>query len=78
MCACIAMMADIDFKAIDKEAVIHLIRAEEEGRSTNRRELRWFECYSHGVKMYHLTSVDEADYIARFEASKRGEFSLAA
>ncbi len=54
------------------------MRAEAEGRSTNRRELRWFECYSHGVKMYHLTSVDEADYIARFEASKRGEYSLAA
>ena len=53
-------------------------RAEEDGRSTNRREVRWFECYSHGVKMYPLTSVDEADYIARFDASTRGEFSLAA
>lgn len=52
--------------------------AEQEGRTTKRRELRWFECYSHGVKMYHLTSVDEAEYIARFEASKHGEFVLAA
>ena len=54
------------------------MRAEQEGRTTKRRELRWFECYSHGVKMYHLTSVDEAEYIARFEASKRGEYVLAA
>lgn len=54
------------------------MRAEQEGRTTKRRELRWFECYSHGVKMYHLTSVDEAEYIARFEASKREEFVLAA
>jgi len=53
-------------------------RAEADGLSTNRREVRWFECHSHGVKMYHLTSVNEADYIARFEASKRGEYSLAA
>ena len=54
------------------------MRAEQEGRTTKRRELRWFECYSHGVKMYHLTSVDEAEYIARFEASKPEEFVLAA
>lgn len=53
-------------------------RAEADGLSTNRREVRWFECHSHGVKMFHLTSVNEADYIARFEASKRGEYSLAA
>ena len=32
MRACIAMMADIDFKTIGKEAVINLIRAEEEGQ----------------------------------------------
>jgi len=51
------------------------IRAEEEGRSTRRREVRWFECFNHSVKMYHLTSVDEADYIARFEAGRRGEFA---
>ena len=54
------------------------MRAEADGLSSKRRELRWFECQSHGVKMYHLTSVDEAVYIARFEASKRGEYSLAA
>ena len=53
-------------------------RALEDGRATNRRELRWYECHNHGVKMYHLTSVDEADYNTRFEASKRGEFGLAA
>ena len=50
-------------------------RAEEEGRSTRRREVRWFECFNHSVRMFHLTSVDEADYNARFEASKRGEFA---
>ena len=50
-------------------------RAEEEGRSTRRREVRWFECFNHSVRMFHLTSVDEADYIARFEAGKRGEFA---
>ena len=54
------------------------MRAEADGLSSKRRELRWFECHNHGVKMYHLTSVDEAEYIARFEASKRGEYSLAA
>ena len=53
-------------------------RAEAEGRTTPRREVRWFECNSHGVKMYHLTSVDEADYIAKYEASKRKEFAFAA
>lgn len=50
-------------------------RAEEEGRTTRRREIRWFECFNHTTTMYHLTSVDEADYIARFEAGKRGEFT---
>jgi len=52
--------------------------AEAEGRSSKRQEIRWYECNKHAVKMYHLTSVSEDLYIARFEASKRGEFSLAA
>lgn len=50
-------------------------RAEQEGRITRRREIRWFECFNHDVKMYHLTSVELEEYAARFEAGRRGEFA---
>lgn len=72
------------FRSIDhvkhaiRRAEIARLRAEREGQSTNRRETRWYECTSHGKKMYHITSVNEAEYNARFEASKRGEYDLAA
>ncbi len=50
-------------------------RADQEGGRTRRREIRWFECFNHEVKMYHLTSVELEVYAARFEAGRRGEFA---
>lgn len=54
------------------------MRAQEGGFAASRREIRWYECHRHAVPMFHLTSVEEADYTARFEASRRGEFHHAA
>ena len=55
-------------------------QAAADGRISKRREDRWFVCEncSGKAKIYHVTSLSEAEYSAKFEASKRGEFTLAA
>ena len=55
-------------------------QAAAEGRISKRREDRWFVCEncSGKAKIYHVTSLTEAEYSAKFEASKRGEYTLAA
>ena len=52
-----------------------------EGRISKRREDRWYICEScsHGkAKIYHVTTLSEKAYADKFEASLRGEYTLAA
>lgn len=52
-----------------------------EGRTSKRNEDRWYVCEScsHGkVKIYHVTTLSEKAYADKFEASLRGEYTLAA
>jgi hypothetical protein len=74
-------ITDIDIaKSIIKSARWSRSKAAAEGRVSKRREDRWFVCEncSGKAKIYHVTSLTEAEYSAKFEASKRGEYTLAA
>ena len=75
-------IADIDIaKSIITSARWSRAKAAAEGRISKRREDRWYICEtcSHGkAKIYHVTTLSEAEYAAKFEASLSGEFSLAA
>jgi len=75
-------ITDIDIaKSIIKSARWSRSKAAAEGRVSKRREDRWYICEScsHGkAKIYHVTTLSEKDYATKFEASLRGEFSLAA
>jgi len=55
-------------------------KAAAEGRTSKRREDRWYICTncSHGkTSIIHVASISEDEYNAKFEASKRLEFTLA-
>lgn len=75
-------ITDIDVaKTIIKSARWSRAKAAAEGRTSKRREERWYLCEScsHGkVKIYHVTTLTEAEYAAKFEASVRGSFKNAA
>lgn len=75
-------IADIEIaKSIITSARWSRAKAAAEGRTSKRREDRWYICEScsHGkVKIYHVTTLSEAEYAAKFEASIRGEYTLAA
>ena len=74
-------ITDLDVaKKIISSARWSRAQAAAEGRISKRREDRWFVCEncSGKAKIYHVTSLTEAEYSAKFEASKRGEYTLAA
>jgi hypothetical protein len=53
-------------------------RAAEFGHHTRRREVRVYECFNHGTRVFHLTSQDVATYNEKFDAHQRGEYCSAA
>ena len=80
---CVKMkITDIDIaKSIITSARWSRAAAAAEGRISKRREDRWYICEScsHGkAKIYHVTTLSEKAYADKFEASLRGEYTLAA
>ena len=75
-------ITDIDIaKSIITSARWSRAVAAAEGRISKRREDRWYICESctHGkAKIYHVTTLSEKAYADKFEASLRGEYTLAA
>ena len=75
-------ITDIDIaKSIITSARWARAVAASEGRASKRREDRWYICEScsHGkAKIYHVTTLSEKAYADKFEASLRGEYTLAA
>lgn len=75
-------ITDIDIaKSIITSARWSRAAAAAEGRTSKRREDRWYICEScsHGkAKIYHVTTLSEKAYADKFEASLRGEYTLAA
>ena len=75
-------ITDIDIaKSIISSARWSRAAAAAEGRISKRREDRWYICEScsHGkAKIYHVTTLSEKAYADKFEASLRGEYTLAA
>ena len=75
-------ITDIDIaKSIITSARWARAVAASEGRTSKRREDRWYVCEScsHGkAKIYHVTTLSEKAYADKFEASLRGEYTLAA
>ena len=75
-------ITDIDIaKSIITSARWSRAAAAAEGRISKRREDRWYICEScsHGkAKIYHVTTLSEKAYADKFEASLRGEYTLAA
>jgi hypothetical protein len=75
-------IADISIaKSIITSARWSRAAAAAEGRISKRREDRWYICEScsHGkAKIYHVTTLSEKAYADKFEASLRGEYTLAA
>jgi len=75
-------ITDIDIaKSIITSARWSRAVAAAEGRVSKRREDRWYICEScsHGkAKIYHVTTLSEKAYADKFEASLRGEYTLAA
>ena len=75
-------ISDIDIaKSIITSARWSRAKAAAEGRISKRREDRWYICEScsHGkAKMYHVTTLSEKEYAEKFEATLRGESSIAA
>ena len=59
------------------QARFHRRKAEDEGRESHRHETRYYLCFKHEAPQYHLTKLGEAEYAAKFEASKAG-YTLAA
>jgi len=53
-------------------------RAAEFGHHTRRREVRVYECFNHGTRVFHLTSQDVATYNEKFDANRREEYCRAA
>lgn len=53
-------------------------RAAEFGHHTRRREVRVYECFNHGTRVFHLTSQEMASYNEKFDAHRQREFSYAA
>jgi len=74
-------ITDIDIaKEIVSSARRSRSAAASDGRVSKRREDRWYICEScsHGkAKIYHVTTLSEKAYADKFEASLRGEYSLA-
>lgn len=75
-------ITDIDIaKSIISSARWSRATAAADGRISKRREDRWYICEhcSHGkAKIYHVTTLSEKEYAKKFQASLRGEFTLAA
>jgi len=75
-------ITDIDIaKSIITSARWARAVAVSEGRTSKRREDRWYICEScsHGkAKLYHVTTLSEKAYADKFEASLRGEYTIAA
>lgn len=75
-------ITDIDIaKSIITSARWSRAAAAADGRVSKRREDRWYICEScsHGkAKIYHVTTLSEKAYADKFEASLRGEYTLAA
>ena len=75
-------ITDIDIaKSIITSARWARAVAVSEGRTSKRREDRWYICEScsHGkAKIYHVTTLSEKAYADKFEASLRGEYTIAA
>ena len=77
-------ITDIDIaKSIITSARWSRAVAAAEGRVSKRREDRWYLCETCGTgtkkaKIYHVTTLSEKAYADKFEASLRGEYTLAA
>lgn len=75
-------ITDIELaKSIIKNARWSRSVAMAQGRTSKRREERWYFCEncSQGrAKIYHVTTLTDEEYAEMFAASLRGEFSLAA
>ena len=52
-------------------------KAEALGRVSRRGEKRYFECFKHETRQFHLTKVGEGEYAKKFEASTRKVYALA-
>ena len=52
-------------------------KAQALGRESRRGETRYYECFKHKTRQFHLTKVSEGDYAKKFEASLAKEYALA-
>ena len=68
-------------KSIVKKARANRKKAQAEDRISRRTEDRYYICETcsrNKARIYHTTSISDQEYAAKFEASKRGEYVLAA
>jgi len=52
-------------------------KAQALGRESRRGETRYYECFKHKTRQFHLTKVSEGDYAKKFEASFAKGYALA-
>jgi hypothetical protein len=52
-------------------------RAESQGRTSNRGEKRYYECFKHQAPQFHLTKLGEDEYAKKVAKYARKDYALA-